>query len=55
MESDESGIPLFYDIYPEPVVDITTVRNAVDVLRWDGLTDIMDRRLFSSSNIEYLV
>ena len=58
VESSESGIPIFYDIYPGSVVDIKTAKNTFDALRSVGLTDItiiMDRRLFSSSNIEYLV
>ncbi len=58
VESVESGIPIFYDIYTGSVVDIKTVRNTIDVLRSAGLTGIKfirDRGLFSSSNIEYLV
>ena len=58
MESTESNILIFYDLYPKSVVDITTVRNTVDVLRLTGLkaiTFIMDMELFSSLNIEYLV
>lgn len=56
--SAEDCIPIFYDIYPGSVVDITTVRNTVDVLRSARLTDItfiMDKGLFSSPNIEYIV
>jgi transposase len=58
VESSESGIPIFYDIYPGSVVDITTVRNTVETLKSAGLRDItfiMDRGMFSSSNIEYLI
>ena len=58
VESSESGIPIFYDIYPGSVNDITTVKNTIDVLRTAGLTDvtfIMDRGMFSSSSIEYLI
>ena len=58
VESSESGIPIFYDIYPRSVNNITTVKNTVDVLRSAGLTDvtfIMDREMFSSSSIEYLI
>ena len=58
VESSESGIPIFYDIYPGSVNDITTVLNAVEVLRSAGMKDvtfIMDRGMFSSSNIEYLI
>ena len=58
VESSESGIPIFYDIYPGSVNDITTVKNTIDVLRTAGLTDvtfIMDRGMFFSSSIEYLI
>ena len=58
VESSESGIPIFYDIYPGSVVDITTLRNTIDVLRSAGIKDvtlIMDRGMFSSSNIAYLI
>ena len=58
VESSESGIPIFYDIYPGSVNDITTVKNTVDVLISAGFTDvtfIMDRVMFSSSSIEYLI
>ena len=58
VESSESGIPIFYDVYPGSVNDITTVKNTVDVLRSAGLTDvtlIMNRGMFSSSSIEYLI
>jgi transposase len=54
VESAASGIPVFYDIYLGSVVDITTVRNTVDILRSAGPNDvtfIMDPRMFSSSNI----
>lgn len=50
VESTDSGIPIFYDIYPGSVNDITTVRNTVDVLRSSGLKDvtfIKDRGMFS--------
>ncbi|MGP6238841.1 IS1634 family transposase [Cuniculiplasma sp. SKW4] len=58
VESSESGIPIFYDIYPGSVNDITTVKNTIDVLRSAGLADvtfIMDRGMFSSSTIVYLI
>lgn len=58
VESSESGIPIFYDIYPGSVNDITTVKNTVDVLRSAGFTDvtfIMDMGMFSSPSIEYLI
>lgn len=58
VESRSTGIPVFYDIYPGSVVDVTTVKNTVEVLRSAGLRDItfiMDRGMFSSSNIEYLI
>ena len=58
MESSESGIPIFYDIYPGFVNDITTIKNTVGVLRSAGLIDvtfIMDRGMFSSSSIGYLI
>ena len=58
VESSESGIPIFYDIYPGSVVDVTTVHNTVDILKSAGVKDvtlIMDRGMFSSPNIEYLL
>ncbi|MGC8645561.1 MAG: IS1634 family transposase [Thermoplasmata archaeon] len=58
VESSESGIPIFYDIYPGSVVDVTTLKNTIDTLISAGLRDItfiMDRGMFSSSNIEYLL
>ena len=58
VESSESGIPIFYYICQGSVNDITTVKNTIDVLRSAGLTDvafIMDRGMFSSSSIEYLI
>ncbi|MCL4480793.1 MAG: transposase [Candidatus Thermoplasmatota archaeon] len=58
VESSKSGIPIFYDIYPGSVNDITTINNMVDLLRSAGFTDvtfIMDRVMFSSSSIEYLI
>ncbi|MEM0135685.1 MAG: hypothetical protein QXU18_10770 [Thermoplasmatales archaeon] len=62
VESRDTGIPIFYDIYPGSVVNVSTVKNTVDILRSAGLreiTFIMDRgmfsSLFSSSNIEYLL
>ena len=58
MESSDSGIPIFYDIYPGSVNDITTVKNTIDVLRSADLADvtfIMDRGMFSSSSIVYLI
>ncbi len=54
--SDE--VPIFYDIYPGSVVDVTTVENTVEILKSTGLKYIlliMDRGMFSSSNIEYLM
>ncbi len=58
VESTESEIPVFYDIYPGSIVDITTVKNTVDTLisaGINGITLIMDRGMFSSSNIDYLI
>jgi transposase len=58
MESSDSGIPIFYDIYPGSVDDIATVKNTIDVLRSADLADvtfIMDRGMFSSSSIVYLI
>ncbi len=58
VESSETGIPIFYDMYPGSVVDITTVSNTVEVLKSSGInsaTFIMDRGMFSTSNIEYMI
>lgn len=58
VESRDMGIPVFYDVYPGSVVDVTTVKNTVETLRSAGIknvTFIMDRGMFSSSNIEYLL
>lgn len=58
VESSETGIPIFYDLYPGSVVDITTVSNTVEVLKSSGInnaTFIMDRGMFSASNIEYMI
>ncbi len=58
VEDRKSEMPIFYDIYPGSVVDITTVKNTVEVLKSAGIRDvtfIMDRGMFSSSNIDYLI
>lgn len=58
VESSKSDIPIFYDIYPGSVVDITTVKNTVATLISAGLKDITfvpDVGMFSTSNIEHLL
>ncbi|MGP6207394.1 hypothetical protein ACNF42_05125 [Cuniculiplasma sp. SKW3] len=40
VESWESGIPIFYDIYPGSVNYMTTIKNTIDVLRSAGLADV---------------
>ena len=58
VEDRKSEMPIFYDIYPGSVVDVTTVKNTVEILKSAGIEDItfiMDRGMFSTSNIEYLM
>ena len=58
IEDRKTGLPIFYDIYPGSVVDVSTVKNTVDVLKSAGvknITFIMDRGMFSTENIEYLI
>ena len=58
VELSESGIPIFYNIYPRSVNDITTVKNTVDVLISAGFVDITfigDMGMFSSCSNDYLI
>lgn len=51
------GIPLFYDIYPGSVVDVTTLKNTIQKLRaynFQKPTLILDRGFFSFENINEL-
>lgn len=52
------GIPLFFDVYPGSVVDVSTLRNTIKKMDGFGLknpTLILDRGLFSMTNILELV
>ena len=58
IEDRKTGLPVFYHIYPGSVVDVTTVKNTVEILKSAGIknvTLIMDRGMFSTENIEYLI
>ena len=58
IEDRKSGLPIFYDIYLGGVVDVSTVKNTVEILKSAGIkniTFIMDRGMFSTENIEYLL
>ena len=58
IEDRKTGLPIFYDIYPGSVVDVSTVKNTVEILksaRVKNITFIMDRGMFSTENIEYLI
>lgn len=50
----DSGIPLFFDVYPGSVADVTTLKNTIMKLDAFGLetpTLILDRGFFSETNI----
>ena len=52
--NQQNGIPLYYNIFPGSIVDVTTLRNNLHFLQAFGLNDIlmiMDRGFFSTSNI----
>jgi transposase len=52
------GIPLFFDVYPGSVVDVTTLKNTIQKLDGFGLRDptlVLDRGFFSVPNIQELV
>ena len=54
----DKGIPLFYDIHPGSVVDVTTLRNTIKKLGGLGLKKpamILDRGFFSEPNLKVLV
>ena len=48
------GIPMFYDVYPGSIVDVSTLHNTVEKLRSLGIVEvslIMDRGFFSDVNL----
>jgi len=52
------GIPLWFDVYPGSVVDVSTLKNTVRTLAAFGLsrsTLIMDRGFFSETNLNDLI
>lgn len=52
------GVPLFYDIHPGSVVDVSTLGNTISKLQGLGLetpTLVIDRGFFSITNIQELV
>ena len=52
------GIPLMYDVYPESIVDVSTLKNTIKKINAQGVrnyTLIMDRGFFSTANVEELV
>ncbi|HIH96553.1 MAG TPA: IS1634 family transposase [Thermoplasmata archaeon] len=52
------GIPLFFDIHPGSMVDITTLRNTIKKLNALGLkrpTMVLDRGFFSETNVNEMV
>ena len=52
------GVPLFYDVYPGSIVDVTTLKNTILKLNAFGLTNptmILDRGFFSATNIVELL
>lgn len=54
----DKGIPLFYDIHPGSVVDVTTLKNTIKKLGALGLKKpamILDRGFFSGPNLKELV
>lgn len=58
VESSESRIPIFYDIYTWSVMNATTVRDTMDILKSAGVKDlefIMDRGMISSPNLKYVL
>ena len=58
MIDSECGIPVFYDIYPGSIVDVSTLRNTISKARSIGIENtmlIMDRGFFSIQNISELM
>ena len=54
----EKGIPLFFDVYPGSIVDVSTLRNTIRKINAFGLKDptlILDRGFFSATNIADLL
>ena len=48
------GIPIFYDVYPGSIVDVSTLHNTIERLRSLGIVEIsliMDRGFFSDGNL----
>ena len=58
VEGKNTGVPMFYEVFPGSVLDVTAVRNTVDFLKSAGIRDItlvMDRQMFFASNIDYFL
>ena len=54
----ERGIPIFYDLYPGSIVDVSTLKNTIEkikALEVAGSTLIMDRGFCSGVNLKALV
>lgn len=52
--NQENGIPLYYNIFPGSIVDVSTLKNNIHFLQAMGLSNIlmiMDRGFFSTSNV----
>jgi transposase len=52
------GVPLFYDVHPGSVVDVSTLGNTISKLHGLGLDEptlVLDRGFFSMTNIQDLV
>jgi len=52
--NQQNGMPLYYNIFPGSIVDVTTLRNNLHFLQAFGLNNIlviMDRGFFSTSNV----
>lgn len=54
----ERGIPIFYDVYPGSIVDVSTLKNTIEKIKAldvTGSTLIMDRGFCSGGNLKALV
>jgi transposase len=53
--NQQNGMPLYYNIFPGSIVDVTTLRNNLRLLHAFDLKNVlmvMDRGFFSTSNVE---
>ncbi len=54
----ERNVPVFYEVYPGSIVDVSTLHNTVDLLSDMGIREctwVLDRCFFSSQNVDDLV